>query len=220
MTATRPYTIPAFNRPATAGQIGTGVVVVSILRMRDDLNRRQIRRKHQSRTVEERAKSNLEQLEVILANPPTKESPLTLINFGRSLQELSFRPEDMVNPLGDPADRDCFLRICSVIPIANCKPSARSGRTGADYWGKRINSLAQRIAALNDEIGKVTAVGAPTISWTSGNSSSRELAGLTNISVQTDHMSGYTHYHFRVVTGLGGPRQFPGLCQEAGTRKV
>jgi flagellar hook-associated protein 1 FlgK len=44
LTATRPYTIPSFQRPTTAGQIGTGVVVEDILRMRDEFVDVQIRK--------------------------------------------------------------------------------------------------------------------------------------------------------------------------------
>ena len=173
LTATRPYTIPSFQRPTTAGQIGTGVVVEDILRMRDEFVDVQIRKESTNQGQWKARQSNLEQLEVILNEPSDEGIAAHLNKFWKSLQELSVRPEDM-------AIRS-VIRETGVIftdmlrhTYSQLQTLQRDLDEQIQIIGGRVNSLAQQIAALNDEIGKVTAVGDnPNDLWTSGNSSSR-----------------------------------------------
>ena len=192
LTATRPYTIPSFQRPTTAGQIGTGVVVDDILRMRDEFIDVQIRKESTNQGRWKARQSNLEQLEVILNEPSDEGIAAYLNKFWESLQELSFRPEDM-------AIRSVIQQTGIVFTdmlrhtYSQLQTLQRDLDEQAQIIGGRINSLAQQIAALNDEIGKVTAVGDnPNDLLDKRELLVQELAGLTNISVQTDHMNRYT----------------------------
>src|SRR5690554_1289634 len=192
LTATRPYTIPSFQRPATAGQIGTGVEVAEILRMRDEFVDVQIRKESTNQGQWKARQSNLEQLEVILNEPSDEGIAAHLNKFWKNLQELSFRPEDM-------AIRSVIQQTGIVFTdmlrhtYSQLQTLQRDIDGQVKIIGGRINSLAQQIAALNDEIGKVTAVGDnPNDLLDKRELLVQELAGLTNISVQTDHLQRYT----------------------------
>jgi flagellar hook-associated protein 1 FlgK len=192
LTATRPYTIPSFQRPTTAGQIGTGVVVEDILRMRDEFVDVQIRKESTNQGQWKARQSNLEQLEVILNEPSDEGIAAYLNKFWKSLQELSVRPEDM-------AIRS-VIRETGVIftdmlrhTYSQLQTLQRDLDEQIQIIGGRVNSLAQQIAALNEEIGKVTAVGDnPNDLMDKRELLVQELAGLTNISIQTDHLNRYT----------------------------
>lgn len=192
LTATRPYTIPAFNRPATAGQIGTGVEVAEILRMRDEFIDVQIRKESTNQGRWKMRQSNLEQLEVILNEPSDEGIAANLNKFWKNLQELSLRPEDM-------AIRSVIQQTGIVFTdmlrhtYSQLQTLQRDLDAQVQIIGGRINSLARQIAALNEEIGKVTAVGDnPNDLLDERELLVQELAGLTNISVQTDHLNRYT----------------------------
>ncbi|NLA58995.1 MAG: hypothetical protein GX855_08875 [Firmicutes bacterium] len=45
LVPSNPYTVPAFNKPLSPGQMGTGVQVAEIVRMRDDFIEMQLRLK-------------------------------------------------------------------------------------------------------------------------------------------------------------------------------
>lgn len=192
LTATRPYTIPSLNKPATAGQIGTGVVVEDILRMRDEFIDAQLRKENTSYGQWKARQSNLEQLEVIL-NEPSEDGIAAYLNkFWKNLQELSFRPDDM-------AIRSVIQQTAVVFTdmlrhtYSQLQTLQRDLDEQVQIIGSRINSLARQIAALNEEIGKVTAVGDnPNDLLDKRELLVQELAGLVNISVQTDHLNRYT----------------------------
>lgn len=91
--ATNPYTTPAMNSPVGAGQIGTGVEVTEINRMRDEFIDNQVR--HESRFMGDwEAKSDtLRKLEVIYNEPSEQGLRGVFDQFWESLQTLSKEPE-------------------------------------------------------------------------------------------------------------------------------
>src|SRR5690606_13926678 len=112
--------------------------------------------------------------------------------FWKNLQELSLRPEDM-------AIRSVIQQTGIVFTdmlrhtYSQLQTLQRDLDAQVQIIGGRINSLARQIAALNEEIGKVTAVGDnPNDLMDKRELLVQELAGLTNISVQTDHLNRYT----------------------------
>src|SRR5690554_6948290 len=159
LTSTRPYTVPSLQKPATAGQIGTGVVVAEILRMRDEFIDFQIRKESSNQGKWKARQSNLEQLEVILNEPSDEGIAAYLNQFWSALQELgSNRPDDV-------AIRS-VLRETGIVFTDMIRHTYNQLQTlqrdldqQAQIMGTRINSLALQIAALNDEIGKVTGIG-------------------------------------------------------------
>lgn len=192
LTATAPYTLPSLQRTTTAGQMGTGVEVARIQRMRDEFIDVQIRHESSAQGRWKARQSTLEQLEVILNEPSEEGIAAYLHKFWSALQELADRPDD-------PAIRQVLYETAvSFTDIirqthSQLKTLQQDLDQQAQIIGERINSLAQQIAAVNEEIGKVTSVGDdPNDLLDKREVLVRELAELTNIEVQTDHMNRYT----------------------------
>ncbi len=191
LTATAPYTLPSLQRTTTAGQMGTGVEVARIQRMRDEFIDVQIRHESSAQGRWKARQSTLEQLEVILNEPSEEGIAAYLHKFWSALQELADRPDD-------PAIRQVLYETAvSFTELirqthSQLKTLQRDLDQQAQIIGERINSLAQQIAAVNEEIGKVISVGDdPNDLLDKREVLVRELAGLTNIEVQTDHMNRY-----------------------------
>ena len=192
LTATAPYTLPSLQRTTVAGQMGTGVEVARIMRMRDEFIDVQIRHESSSQGRWKARQSTLEQLEVIL-NEPSEEGIAAYLNkFWSALQELADRPDD---PAIRQVLRETAVSFTDIIrqTDSQLKTLQRDLDQQAQIIGGRINSLAEQIAAVNEEIGKVTSVGDdPNDLLDKREVLVRELAELTNIDVQTDHMNRYT----------------------------
>ena len=94
MSATAPYTAPAINSPYTPGQIGTGVEVTSVERMRDDFIDAQIREETRSKGSWENKSDTLQKLETLYTEPSDTGLRTVFDQFWESLQELSDNPED------------------------------------------------------------------------------------------------------------------------------
>ena len=93
-SATAPYTNPAFNRSATAGQIGTGVEVAYITRMRDMFVDLQIRQENHALGRWTARYENLHQLELIYNEPSETGIADALDQFWTALQDLANRAEN------------------------------------------------------------------------------------------------------------------------------
>ncbi|HBT18197.1 MAG TPA: flagellar hook-associated protein FlgK, partial [Firmicutes bacterium] len=74
MTATDPYAVPTMNRNAIAGQIGTGVMVDQIRRMRDEFVDRRTQFESASLGYWDARQRNFDQLEVTMAEPADLET--------------------------------------------------------------------------------------------------------------------------------------------------
>ncbi|MBD3268618.1 MAG: flagellar hook-associated protein FlgK [Candidatus Omnitrophica bacterium] len=96
LSPTDPFTVPSFWRPMDVGQVGTGVKVDSIERMRDQSIERQIRTSTYLLKEYEAREGVFQRLEAIF-NEPGAVGLSSLINdFFNSFQELSASPESMV----------------------------------------------------------------------------------------------------------------------------
>ena len=93
MSATNPYTKPAMNSPTGAGQIGTGVEVTDIERMRDDFIDQQVRQESRFMGDWEAKSDTLKKLEVIYNEPSEEGLRGVFDRFWESLQTLSQEPE-------------------------------------------------------------------------------------------------------------------------------
>ncbi len=93
MAATLPYTVPAFNAPVTPLQVGTGVEITQIRRVREDFIDFQIRNENQSIGYWETKRDALKKIEIILREPTDNGLRNIMDKFWGSLQELSKNPE-------------------------------------------------------------------------------------------------------------------------------
>lgn len=92
-TATPPYTFPSRLMPTTAGQVGTGVTVSAITRLRDDFIEMQMRHETESSGRWDARKHALNQIELLLMEPSDYSLRDSMDKFWESLQVLHVNPE-------------------------------------------------------------------------------------------------------------------------------
>jgi len=93
--AKAPYTVPGMNRPTSPGQVGTGVAVEEIRRLRDGFIDAQIRTENKNLGYWEAKRDALQKIEVILNEPSDASLRNVLDQFWQSWQELAKNPESL-----------------------------------------------------------------------------------------------------------------------------
>jgi len=157
-SATDPYTVPGFGMPAGAGQVGTGVEIAEIARIRDKFIDGQINEEKQSLGYWEKMYEGLHRIELIFNEPSDSSLSFAMTKFWESLQELSNNPED-------PAVRESVKQTAQTMidtfhnlndQLADYK---RSLNADVNTITDEINSIARRIADLNEQIVDVKGTG-------------------------------------------------------------
>jgi flagellar hook-associated protein 1 FlgK len=220
-SATAPYCVPTMNRNTVAGQIGTGVEIDAIERMRDEFLDRQLQYENSSLGWWTTRQSGLEQLEVIFQEPSETGLAAQLNNFWSLLQDLSVRPDDanVRTPVLETAENLADTIRHTYHQLENFQKNLDQE---ARVLVERINSLATKIAQLNKEIVQVVGVGQnPNDLLDERELLVQELSEITDINVQTNALnsmtvsiggtllvSGDNTYHLRTVddatTGFAG----------------
>lgn len=95
MAANNPFTVPGLNKPTTPGQVGTGVRVVSIDRLRDQFVDMQVRTENKSMGYWEARANTMEKIETIVNEPSDASLRSVLDKFWEGWQELSKNPESV-----------------------------------------------------------------------------------------------------------------------------
>lgn len=156
--ATDPLYVPALNRPAGAGQIGTGVAVDRIERMRDQFLEQRMRQEQQTTGRWSARRDSLAQVELMLNEPSESGIRSSLDLYWQSLQELSKNPEnEAVRTL--VAERAQLLGDSLQHSSRQLEQLRLDVDAAIEVNVDRVNTLSQRIATLNIQIGKVVSMG-------------------------------------------------------------
>ncbi|MEW6081178.1 MAG: flagellar hook-associated protein FlgK [Bacillota bacterium] len=156
--ATSPYTLPGINQPSGALQLGTGVKIEEIRRMRDYFLDGQVRRESTSLGLWEKTRDLLSQVEVIFNEPSESGLRSVLERFWASWQDLGNNPESLsvratVVKRGQ-AVADTFRHLWNQLT----ELQASLDREIAAQVSV-INSLGAEIASLNMQIAGVSGSG-------------------------------------------------------------
>ncbi len=186
LVPSNPYTVPAFNKPLSPGQMGTGVQVAEIVRMRDDFIEMQLRLESQTTGYWQVLMDGYEQIEMIFNEPSDTGISTMLTDFWKAWQQLSLTPSDL-------AARAVVRQTGALLAdaIRHTYTQLHRYREEVDYAigvkVNRINYLAQQIADLNKQIVAVSVSGdRPNDLLDARDKLVRELAQITNIQVATD----------------------------------
>jgi flagellar hook-associated protein 1 len=151
MQATYPLPTPGMQNDVSAGQLGTGVEVNKIVRLREDYLDVQLRGENKNLGYWEAKSDTLTKIEGILNEPSDNGLAFTIDEFLKSWQELSKNP--------DSAATRGVVRQRGVAVTETFKYIANSlDQMQADLKNviqtrtDKINSLATQIGALNDQI--------------------------------------------------------------------
>lgn len=158
LTEMNPIYAPELNREETAGQIGEGVVISSIERVRDNLLEGRIVSESGLEGYWSTRDDYVKALEQTLNEPADSSVRGLMDKFWDSWQELSLRPQDgaareAVLSRGvalSEGIRDRYRRLTDI-----------RGTIDGDIRGQvsQVNDLTRRIAELNGEIAKSRALG-------------------------------------------------------------
>lgn len=191
IVASEPFTFPSLNRSGEAGQMGTGSEVATIQRMRDSFMDGQIRQENQSLGRWQARDQNLQQLQLIFNEPSDSGINTAMTNFWNALQELSKNPENMSNR--SVLKEQGVVMTDTIKHIYGQVTQLQSDlNQQLDIKVDEVNSTAQQIADLNDQIGKVASLGdQPNDLLDQREVLVQKLAGLTNIELSTDSVNRY-----------------------------
>ena len=158
ITASSPFPYPSFNGEASAGQVGTGVEVVSINRIRDQLLDGQIYKETSTLNYWSSQSNMLDQIERTMNEPSDTGLAATMSDFWTALQDLQ-------NTAGDVPSRNTVIQKALTLTdyFRQTYSDLKDLRSNADSQikdsVKTINEFAKQLADLNDQIGKVTIQG-------------------------------------------------------------
>jgi flagellar hook-associated protein 1 len=151
MQATNPLPTPGMQNDVSAGQLGTGVEVNKIVRLREDYLDVQLRGENKNLGYWEAKSDTLTKIEGILNEPSDNGLASTIDEFLKSWQELSKNPDSaatrgVVRQRG-VAVTETFNYIANSLDQMQLDlKNVIQTRTD------KINSLATQIGALNDQI--------------------------------------------------------------------
>jgi flagellar hook-associated protein 1 FlgK len=189
ITETDPFTYPGFNRPYSAGQIGTGVEVTSVLRIRDQLIDGQIQNETMLLGYWESRRDMLDQAELILNEPADSNIRTSVDKFWTALENLA---DDATSIPARSELRQQALAMTATIREDYAREAAL--RTDANQrivnMVTDINKIATEIANLNDQIGKISALGDhPNDLMDKRDQLVEELSKMINIGYTTDSLN-------------------------------
>lgn len=155
---TYPYTKPSLNMPSGAGQIGTGVEVASIQRLRDEFVDARIRNESKTLGFSEKLKEGLYELELIFNEPTDYGIRESLDEFWISLQELVNNPESLVVRY-NIKERGLALTESINYVAEQLLEYRKDLDTQLGHRVTEMNRIAQGIADLNFQIAQVEGTG-------------------------------------------------------------
>lgn len=151
---TPPWTYPSRHMPAGAGQVGTGVQIVAIQRVRDSFIDMQLRNETESAGRWEARRDALRQVELIFMEPSDLSIRSALDQFWQSLQDLHQQPE---SDAARAVVRERALSLTAT--FQHVYKQLTDLQWDLDRLARleveKINSLAERLADVNAQIFRV-----------------------------------------------------------------
>lgn len=149
-----PFPNPALNRPAIPGQLGTGVVIDSIQRYRDEFLDLQFRGENSKYGYWQARNEALTKIEDILNEPSESGIANNMDKFWTALQDLSVHPEDS-GARSVVRQRGVALAETFNYVSDSLKTIQRDLQKETEATTSYINSLIRQINNLNLQISQV-----------------------------------------------------------------
>ena len=153
-----PYTFPAFNRTGLPGQIGSGVTVASISRVRDTFMDMQAQAQLSLKGQWDTRQEQLSKIEAIFPEPSDSGLGSVISKYWNAWQDVASDPTST-------AARTALTEQASSLAMEVNRDSNQLGMvaTGIDQQVSQqvatVNDLASQIANLNGQIQRVTVTG-------------------------------------------------------------
>jgi len=153
-----PFTDPSLNRPALPGQIGTGVLVSRIARLRDVFLDAQYRDSMNSQHFWSAVDEALSRVEMLIKEPKDRGLQDVLDAYWSALQELSKSPESLAvrqSLVQTSKNMALFVRDLG----KGLKGYREDLNLQLELYAQEANSILERIAQLNRRISQAQALG-------------------------------------------------------------
>ena len=153
-----PYTYPAFNRSGLPGQIGSGVTVAAITRVRDNFLDLQVQAQTALKGEWDTRQQELAKVESIFPEPSDSSLGSALSKYWSAWQDVATDPTST-------AARTALTEQAASLAMEMNRDSTQLGMigTGIDSQVSQqittINDVAKQIASLNGQIQRVTVTG-------------------------------------------------------------
>lgn len=186
-SATKPYPAPMMGYTPSNGQLGTGVEISQINRMRDSFVDLRLRQQLHSKNYWSTMEEGLRQVELFFNEPGENGIHFALDQFWDSLQDLSREPDFVA--VREVVVQRAHVLVESITGTRGQLQALRENINGnIPIKVGEINSLATRIADLNVQIGKISATGSlPNDLLDARDALLEELSQLVDIEVIQDH---------------------------------
>ena len=178
---TSPYTLPGVNQASGALQLGTGVKIEEIRRMRDHFLDGQVRQESTSLGLWEKTRDLLGQVEVIFNEPSESGLRSVLERFWSSWQDLGNSPESsavratvvergqavadtfrhlwsQLSDLQASLDREIIAHASVINSLGSEIASLNLQIAGVSGSGQQANDLMDRRDRLLDELSRLTEI--------------------------------------------------------------
>ncbi|MDS1029507.1 flagellar hook-associated protein FlgK [Bacillota bacterium LX-D] len=149
---------PALNRPGGAGQLGTGVTVAEIRRIRDAFLDVQIRKETASLGRYEEQNKTLSQVETIFTEPSDTGLTAILDKFWSAWNELSKNAEN--SPIRTTVRETAVTLADTLNHMSSQLDTIQSDlNQTTDIYVQEVNTIAEQIASLNLQISAIQGAG-------------------------------------------------------------
>lgn len=189
LTTTEPYTMPSMYSFAGAGQVGTGVQVSQIVRLRDSFIDERIQDTSANLGEWQQRANTLHEIETILGEPSDEGLRGALDKFWSSLQTLH---NDADDGACRAAVRESGEVLADVFQSLRSQLSEVQKALDGSFQNKvtEVNTTAQKIADLNKLISQITSRGEnPNDLMDERDLLIDKLSGLVNVNVSIDTRS-------------------------------
>lgn len=158
LSTNSPYCLPGMNNSTSPGQVGTGVQIQQIQRLRDSFIDEQYRKESKYLGYYQSTQKALEQMESIYNEPSDTAIRASLDSFWQGLQDLNVKPDDEPTRT---ALRQKALQLTDALNHTYTQLSdlRKSNDAEIDDEVSDINAIAKEISDLNDNIRRVEAGG-------------------------------------------------------------
>lgn len=159
LATTTPFPVPGLNRPWGPGQVGTGVEVTEIRRLRDNFVDLQIRHENKALGYWEARWDALRKIEVVFNEPSDSGLLIVFEQFWQSLEELSKTPESLA-ARSVVRQRGMALAETFNHMDRQLQELQEDLDNALEVKVSEVNSLGRQIADLNQQILKIEVTGA------------------------------------------------------------
>jgi flagellar hook-associated protein 1 FlgK len=158
LTEAPPYTYPSFNRSGLPGQIGSGVTVAAITRVRDNFLDLQVQAQTGLQGEWDTRQQELSKIEAIFPEPSDSGLGGTISKYWNAWQDVASDPTST-------AARSALTEQAASLAMEINRDSTQLGMMGSGIDSQvsakvqSINDLAKQIATLNGQIQRVSVTG-------------------------------------------------------------